>query len=192
MDVSAITSTSLPLTQTVSQVVTTPDPGATAVTGQVSTPAFDVALTALTTSTAAVVDLTGTAAGVDLNAEDIAAQVEQAAVAQQTVLSAMRSGADVSTLLSGLPPGATATLLGGGFVRTPAGVNPSELDALWAFHFPFHRLDVPAVTSSTHAEPTRDKDKHGAGSSPLTGYGPHGEKEPVPGEPPPSTLDIMD
>lgn len=185
MDITAITTSTLPLTQTtVSPAVTTPDPVAAT---PAATPAFDVTLTALTAAaTPAAADT------LDLNAEDIAAQVEQAAVAQQTVLSAMRSGADVSTLLSGLPPGATATLLGGGFVRTPAGVNPSELDALWEFHFPFRGMDVPAVTSSTHPEPTREKDQHGAGSSPLTGYGPHGEKEPVPGQPPASTLDILD
>ncbi|NTV75207.1 MAG: hypothetical protein HGA66_13505 [Holophaga sp.] len=185
MDITAITTTTLPLTQTTAgQALTASDPAAAT---PAATPAFDVTLTAVTTAA------TSAAAGtLDLNAEDIASQVEQAAVAQQTVLSAMRSGADVSTLLSGLPPGATATLLGGGFVRTPAGVNASELDALWEFHFPFRRLDVPAVTSSTHPEPTREKDQHGAGSSPLTGYGPHGEKEPMPGQAPDSTLDIRD
>ncbi len=188
MDVTAIT-TALPLTPTtVSQTVTSPDPSAATTTAApAATPAFDVALTALTTTTNPAA--TG---ALDLNAGDVAAQVEQAAIAQQTVLSAMRSGADVSTLLSGLPPGATATLLGGGYVRTPAGVNPSELEALWEFYVPFRRRYVPAVTSSTHPEPTREKDKHGAGSSPLTGYGPHGEKEPVAGEQPDAILDILD
>jgi hypothetical protein len=78
-------------------------------------------------------------------------------------------------------------------VRTPAGVNPAELEAQWAFNFPFSNLDVPAVTSSTQPEPTRDKEQHGSAGSPLTGYGPRGEKEPMPGLlPPASTLDILD
>jgi len=185
MDVQAITPAlaTQPLTQAAVSATSFQDVAAAIPS---ATPAFDVSFTPSATAQAA--------SATDFQAEDAAALAQQALQAQQTVLSALRSGAtDVSLLLSGLPPGATATLLGGGWVRVPPGMDPSEVEALWAFHFPFRRQDVPAVTSSTRADPTHDQDKHPAKSEgPLTAYGAHGEQEPVPGQPGGSTLDILD
>lgn len=114
--------------------------------------------------------------------------------AQQTIVAALKSGAgDVALLLSGLPPGATATLLGGGWVRVPPGTEPGLAEALWAFQFPFYNIDIPAVTTATRPNPARDEGKRtGVKSPPLTAYGPRGEKEAQPGLPSASTLDILD
>ena len=126
----------------------------------------------------------------DLSATDAAAQAEQIFEAQQSVLAAMQSGAmDPALALSGLPPGATALLLGAGWVQPMPGTPRSDpSDALWAFRFPFRREDVPAVTSAGKANPPKDKEP----GEPLTGYGPQGEPEAMPGQQGKPTVDILD
>ncbi len=187
MDVQAITTNPILTTQPITQAA----PGASFLDVSTPTPAFDVSLTPQATAVASTVD--NQAATVDLQAEDATAQAELAFQAQQTVVSALRSGAaDVANLLSGLPPGATANLLGGGWARVPQGTDPVEAEAVWAFHFPFRRRDIPAVTGSTRTDAARDKDKQAAKEEPLSGYGPHGEKESVPGLADGTTLDILD
>jgi len=126
----------------------------------------------------------------DLTAADAAAQVEQIFQAQQALMAAMSSGGmDTALALSGLPPGATALLLGAGWVQPMPGTPRADpSDALWAFRFPFRREDVPAVTSANPAGPPKDKEP----GAPLTAYGPQGETEPMPGQPGGVTLDILD
>jgi hypothetical protein len=130
----------------------------------------------------------------DLQADDRVAEAALVLQAQQTILAALKSGAgDVALLLSGLPPGATATLLGGGWVRVPPGTEPGLAEALWAFQFPFYSMEIPAVTSPTRPNPAREEGtRGGVKSQPLTAYGSRGEKEAQPGLPFASTLDILD
>jgi hypothetical protein len=128
----------------------------------------------------------------DLMEEDLAARTAQALVAQQSVLEALHAGADTSVLLSGLPPGSTATLLGGGWARPPLEVITTEGESLLAAFFPFRLRDVPAVTSSTKAEAARDQDKRAADKGGATTYRRTGEEEPDPGEPGASMLDILE
>ena len=126
----------------------------------------------------------------DLTAADAAAQVEQIFQAQQAIMAAMKSGGmDTALALSGLPPGATALLLGAGWVQPmPGNPRTDPSDALWAFRFPFRREDVPAVTPANPEAPAKDKEP----GAPLTAYGPQGETEPMPGQPGGATLDILD
>lgn len=126
----------------------------------------------------------------DLMEEDLAARTAQALAAQQSVLEALHGGGDTSVLLSGLPAGSTATLLGGGWARPPLEVMTTEGESLLAVFFPFRALDVPAVTSSTKA--ARDQEKRAAGKGGATTYGRTGEEETDSGEPGASTLDILD
>jgi hypothetical protein len=185
MDIQAITSsnftTAQPLTSAASAASASPELSQTT-----ATPAFEASFLTVSASQ--------TEAGPDLQAQDLTALAEQALLAQQTVLSAMRSGStDVSTLLSGLPAGATATLLGGGWARVPAGATAEEAGTVWAFLFPLRREHVPAVTTSSKAAATREKEHDGAREGePLAFYGPHGEKEPLPAPPGTSTVDILD
>lgn len=152
---------------------------------QATEPAYDVAFTPVT------------ATPVDPNAalleEDLAARTAEALVAQQSVLNALNSGGDTSVLLSGLPPGATATLLGGGWARVPPGTDPAETaERTLAYFFPFRPQDVPAVASSAKAEAAREQEKRAAeGRPPLKGYSKAGEEE-EPREPGDSLLDILD
>jgi hypothetical protein len=186
MDIQAITTTIVPIAQPASPAPTAAPDLQDPTVPTTATPAFDVTLLTASAPQAAV--------EVDPQTEDLAALAEQALVAQQTVLSAMRSGVtDVSTLLSGLPPGATATLLGGGWSRVPPGASAEESGTVWSFLLPLRRENVPAVTTSAKAGATREKDQGGArGSAPLASYGPHGEKDSLPGLPGTSTVDILD
>jgi len=167
-----------------------PLPGTTDLTTEVSVPvAGSTDLQAAVTTQVLAQD----ASTAELQAEDLVAQAALALQAQQTVLAAMSAGtSDVSLLLSGLPPGATATLLGGGWVKVPPGTDPAEAESLWAFHFPFFRPNVPAVTSPTAPEATGDQGKHEGPGAPLTIYSPRGEKEAPAGPSYASTLDILD
>lgn len=132
---------------------------------------------------------------------------------RMAVLAAMQAGAsDVTLMLSGLPQGSMATLLGGGWVQIPAGSNGVEAAGTWAFHFPFGPLEVPPVTPASLAAHTEVKGRPSGGvealpskgpqaeveggpSEPrpgLTSYGSHGEKESSDGGTVASTLDLMD
>lgn len=163
-------------------------PGTTELASEVSVP-----VAGSTDLQAAVAAQEQDPAVADLQAVDLLAQASLVLQAQQTVLAAMSAGnSDVSLLLSGLPPGATATLLGGGWVRVPPGTDPAEAESLWAFHFPFLRPDVPAVTSPNRPDAAGDQEKHAGTGAPLTVYGPRGEKELPPGPTYTSTVDILD
>ena len=158
------------------------DPGQTVAAAPTAAADEDATYVALPTLP---VDLTP-----DLTAADAAAQVEQIFQAQQAIMAAMKSGGmDTALALSGLPPGATALLLGAGWVQPmPGNPRTDPSDALWAFRFPFRREDVPAVTPANPEAPAKDKEP----GAPLTAYGPQGETEPMPGQPGGATLDILD
>ena len=113
---------------------------------------------------------------------------------QQAVQAAIQAGAsDVSLVLSGLPQGATALMMGAGWTPIiPDGLNGAESAASWAFHFPLRVLDVPAVTGATLASHTGVKGKPADLPHPLTAYGSHGEPEPQPGTTFASTMDLLD
>ncbi len=149
-----------------------------------ATPAYEVTVATTPASTAA--------ATAGLQAADAEALAQQAVQAQQQVLSALRGGgADVATLLSGLPPGATATLLGGGWARPPQAVDAAEVEALWSFHFPFRRRDVTPVRESPRTEAAGEEEHGKSGALPRR-YGPRGREEPEPEADESHTLDLLD
>jgi hypothetical protein len=128
----------------------------------------------------------------ELLEEDIAARTAEALVAQQSVVDALHAGADTSVLLSGLPPGATATLLGGGWAQAPPGAAPADAsEQILAYFFPFRPRDVPAVASSSKAESAREQGRRAPEKPAPRTYGRAGEEE-EPILPPESTLDILD
>jgi len=132
------------------------------------------------------------AATVNLQAADAEALAQQAVQAQQSVLSALRSGsADASVLLSGLPPGATATLLGGGWARLPQGMDAVEAEAIWSFHFPYRRRETTQVRQSPRTEPAGEQERGRSGGL-ARRYGSKGQGEPEPEADEGHTLDILD
>ena len=194
MDITALTSSPILPTQTSTQAV---DTAAALPATTVASPAFEVSYTSLMPASTdlqaqvAASSAENAAASSELQAEDILAQATQIQQTQQAVVAALTSGqVDSSLLRSGLPPGATATLLGGGWVRLPPGADAVEAEAIWAFHIPFRKTDVPAVDSPNRTPEARDQDKRPARKTPLAGYGRHGEEEPEPGAAP--SLDILD
>lgn len=127
-----------------------------------------------------------------LQAADAEALAQQAVQAQQSILSALRGGtADVSVLLSGLPPGATATLLGGGWARLPQGMDAAEAEALWSFHFPYRRWDETGIQHTARTEPTGEQEQGRSGGL-ARRYGSKGQGEPEPEADEGHTLDILD
>ena len=152
---------------------------------------------------ASVLDNTLLPAGVPVIPADPAADPQALAIAapdvtiadtQQAVQAALQAGAsDVSLVLSGLPQGAIALMLGAGWTPVvPDGLNGAESAASWAFHFPLRVLDVPAVASTSFAAHTGVRGKPADLPAPLTAYGSRGQPEPAPGASFASTMDLLD
>jgi hypothetical protein len=90
--------------------------------------------------------------------------------AQSAQLSAMRSGAaDPAQILSGLPPGASATLMGGGWISAFPDRNPWTSDLAASF---FHARVVDEVSPTAKVAPAGGETRNTAGGeAALEAYG---------------------